>query len=108
MVLKKIVSYWGRRPKRVVSIKEGDKYVYEPINPAATRNRGRQCIFIKQVEDAFFSDPDKNCEVRWLDTKRVGLTNINNLIHIDQYGKTGEELTLEAVEYIKAQENNLY
>lgn len=100
---KNIISYWNRKPVRVVSINEGAIYVYEPINPAATKNRGRQCELLKHDSDSFGANPEQSAEVRWLDTKRKGMIDIHNLIHIDQIHKSKKELENEAREYILKQ-----
>lgn len=85
-------------------VKIGEIYAYEPINPAATKNRGRQCVLLSHDTDPFLSNPEQNAQVQWLDTKRKGLIDIHNLIHIEQISKSAEELRDETVEYIKRRE----
>lgn len=89
--MKEITSYWCKRPIHVTRIIIGDMYEYQPVNPAATRNRGRQCILIAYGDGKKYEDSDNNATVKWLDTKRQGFVNVANLIHIDDMKKTPEQ-----------------
>lgn len=86
-----ITSFWGRKPSHITRVIIGDTYEYQPANPAATRNRGRQCVLISFGDGTKYENSDNNATVKWLDTKRQGYVNIANLIHIDDMHKTPEQ-----------------
>lgn len=86
-----ITSSWCKKPTHITRIIIGDTYEYQPANPAATRNRGRQCILISYDDGTKYENSDNNATVKWLNTKRQGYVNIANLIHIDDMQKTSEQ-----------------
>ncbi|MDD4969798.1 MAG: hypothetical protein PHT07_10265 [Paludibacter sp.] len=89
--MKIITSFWCKKPTHITRIIIGDTYEYQPSNPAATRNRGRQCILLSYDDGTKYENSDNNATVKWLDTKRQGYVNITNLIHIDDMKKTPED-----------------
>ncbi|MFA6396888.1 MAG: hypothetical protein WCW84_13070 [Sulfurimonas sp.] len=98
--MKIVVSYWGHTPKRITKIVIGDTYEYQPINPSATRNRGRQGTLLEYDNDQYRTDLSKNATIKWLDTKRSSQVDIGGFIHIDDVYKTDLQRANEAQEYI--------
>lgn len=98
----KILSYWGKTPKRITKVIIGDTYSYQPINPAATRDRGRQGILLAYNSDPFMKDPFKNATVKWTDSKRTSIVDIERFIHVSDLAKSSEQLESEARSHIEA------
>lgn len=98
--MRTIVSYSGRDVKRLTRLIIGDIYECQPINPSATKNRGRQAVLVELDQNPFKSDPQKNATVRWTDTNRMAVVDIGSFIHISDVGKTSEELKSEAKKYV--------
>ena len=96
-----ILSYWGRTPKRITKVIIGDTYSYQPINPAATRDRGRQGVLVTYDSDPFKKDPFKNATVKWIDSKRISVVDIERFVHIADLAKSSEELEIEARSYLE-------
>lgn len=86
-----ITSFWCKKPSHITRVVIGDTYEYQPANPAATRNRGRQCVLLSFNDGTKYENSDNNATVKWLDSKRQGYVNIANLIHIDDMKKTPEQ-----------------
>lgn len=68
----------GRR-SRTVDVYVGNEYVIEPMNPAATRNRGR----VGQVV-AIGDDRYGRVQFRFSDTGRIGLVDADDLLPLEQ------------------------
>lgn len=94
-----ITTYWGRKPVHITNVIIGDVYEFQPANPAATRNRGRQGTLIEFNNDQYRTDLSKNATIKWLDTKRTSQVDIGSFIHISDAHKTKEQLADEAAEY---------
>jgi len=93
-----ITSFWGKKPNHITRIIVGDTYECQPSNPAATKNRGRQCTLVSYKDGTKYENSDNNATVKWLDTKRQGFVNIANFIHIDDMKKTPEQRAGDAQE----------
>lgn len=96
-----ITSYWCKKLVHITKVIIGDIYEYQPANPAATRNRGRQGVLLEYDNDQYRADLSKNATVKWLDTKRTSQVNMGGFIHISDAHKTKEQLAAEAFEYQK-------
>lgn len=94
-----ITTFWCKKPVHVTKVIIGDIYEYQPANPAATRNRGRQGLLIEFNNDQYRTDLSKNATIKWLDTKRTSQVDIGSFIHISDALKTKEQLAAEAFEY---------
>lgn len=96
-----ITSYWCKKPVHITKVIIGDIYEYQPANPGATRNRGRQGTLLEYDNDTYRADLSKNSTIKWLDTNRTSQVDIGSFIHISDAHKTKEQLADEAFEYEK-------
>ena len=94
-----IRTFWCKKPVHITKVIIGDVYEYQPANPAATRNRGRQGTLLEYDNDQYRTDLSKNATIKWLDTKRISQVDIGSFIHISDAHKTKEQLADEASEY---------
>lgn len=92
-----ITTYWCKKPAHLTKVIIGDGYEYQPVNPAATRNRGRQGTLLEY--GPYQPDTNNNATIKWLDTKRTSKVDIGSFIHSSDVHKTKEQLAKEASAY---------
>ena len=68
--------------QREVLLEVGSEYVISPLNPRATRYRGRRCAILGFVPTA--DGQDTVARVRYLDTNRVGRAKLDHLAETEE------------------------
>lgn len=71
---------FGRKLNREMEIVVGKTYLIEPMNPQATKNRGRLCTVLEFIDSSGKDISADTAKVKFQDTGRTGKVDLSSLI----------------------------
>ena len=68
--------------KGKTTLRVGKEYVIQPLNPLKKKHRNRRCIVLDFVPVSDSHRRDIVAKVRFLDTNRIGRTELDDLVSV--------------------------
>jgi hypothetical protein len=78
------VSESHGKTRREATLRVGEEYVVQPLNPNKKKHRGRHCVILDFVAVSEFHPKDIVAKVRFLDNNRVGRAELSDLEPISE------------------------